>query len=313
MPGVTPTVAQNGSAPMAADPNLAIRLLAENYTTEVTPTAAVKIASFAEALPSGTQIYITFLPGSDYLATIALAKRLRTEGFEPVPHFAARSISNKHMFNDFLARARGEADVTKVLAIAGVPDKPSGAYSDTMQLLATGLFERHGIQSVSVAGHPEGCGCDTTKVLIDALKWKANYAKQSGLDMRIITQFCFEPEPIIAYDRMLRSEGIELPMQVGLAGIASLKTLIGYAATCGVGNSINFLKRQAANVTRLLKPEAPDRIIRSLAEYRASEPDSRIAGFHYFPLGGLLKTTVWANSVAQGRFTLNEAGGFSVT
>jgi methylenetetrahydrofolate reductase (NADPH) len=113
---------------------------------------------------------------------------------------------------------------------------------------------------------------------------------------------------------MLINEGIELPMYAGLAGIASLKTLIGYAVSCGVGNSINFLKRQAANVTRLMKPEAPDRIIRTLAEYRSQEARSRIAGLHYFALGGLRKTAIWANAVAEGGFELDKAGdGLSIT
>jgi methylenetetrahydrofolate reductase (NADPH) len=290
----------------------AIRLLANNFTTEVTPTSAAKIANFTELVPRGAHVYITFLPGSDYKDTVALAKRLRNEGVEPVPHFPARSILDKATLEDFLARIRGEADVTRVLAIAGAPDKPSGIYSDTMGLLATGAFEKHGIRSVAVAGHPEGCGCGTAQVLTDALKWKANYARQSGLEMRIVTQFCFEPEPIIAYDRMLQREGIDLPLHVGLAGIASLKTLIGYAMSCGVGNSVNFLKRQAANVTRLLKPEAPDRIIRALAVHRSSESASRIAGLHYFPLGGLRKTAIWGKAVAQGSFEMDTSGGLAV-
>lgn len=296
----------------AADEKSAVQSLSQGFSTEVTPASAAKVANFGEMLSKGTKVYITFLPGSDYKDTVTLAKRLRGEGFEPIPHFAARSITNQASFEDYLARCRGEADVTQVLAIAGAPDKPCGAYADTMQLLSTGLFEKHGIKSVSVAGHPEGCSCHANAVLISALKQKAEYAKASGLRMQIVTQFCFEPGPVIAYDDMLKREGIELPLVVGLAGVATIKTLIAYAMSCGVGNSINFLKKQAMNVTKLLSAEAPDKVLRATAAHRANDLGSRVAGLHYFPLGGLRKTATWANAVAGGNFALDRDGGLQV-
>ena len=263
-------------------------------------------------MATGTNVFITFLPGSDYLETVSLAKRLRSEGMEPVPHFAARSMKDRAQLEDYISRARGEANVSRALVIAGAPDKPSGDFSDSMQLLSTGLFERHGLTSIAVAGHPEGGNFASSQDLVAALKWKANYAKGAGLRMQIVTQFCFEAEPFVVYDRMLQREGIELPLHAGIAGIATLKTLISYAMSCGVGNSINFLKRQAANVTRLLKPEAPDRLVRALAAHRASEPDSRLAALHLFPLGGLRKTAVWTNALVEGKFELNSNHGLDV-
>ena len=296
----------------AVDEKSAVQTLSQGFSTEVTPASAAKVTNFGELLPRGTKVYITFLPGSDYRDTVSLAKRLRGEGFEPVPHFAARSISDQASFADYLARCRGEADVTQVLAIAGAPDKPCGAYADTMQLLSTGLFEKHGITSVSVAGHPEGCSCHANAVLLSALKQKAEYAKAAGLQMQVVTQFCFEAEPVIAYDNMLKREGIELPLVVGLAGVATIKTLLGYAMSCGVGNSINFLKKQAMNVTKLLSAEAPDKVLRATAAHRANDLASRVAGLHYFPLGGLRKTATWANAVAGGKFALDGNGGLQV-
>ena len=37
----------------------------QNWSIEVTPTGATKIESFAEALPEGTTVNDTFLPGTD--------------------------------------------------------------------------------------------------------------------------------------------------------------------------------------------------------------------------------------------------------
>jgi methylenetetrahydrofolate reductase (NADPH) len=290
-----------------------VRELCRGCSTEVTPASAVKIPSFRELLPQGTDVYITFLPGGDYLQTVALAVRLRKEGFNPVPHVAARSIADRSMLNDYLARAAGEAGVTQVLAIAGAPSSAAGEFADSMQLLATGLFEKHGIRRIGVAGHPESCNCCAETALWDALRWKDAYAARSGSEVHIVTQFAFEVEPFIAYDRALRREDIGLPLHVGVPGIASLKTLLGYAMSCGVGNSINFLKRQATNVTKLLLPSAPDKLLVDLAQHVMSEPHTRISKLHFFTLGGLAKSAQWVNAINEGRFKVSaDQRGFAV-
>ena len=63
----------------------------DDFTIETTPGSAAKISDFREHLRPGTKVSVTFLPGSDFADTIAVAKRLRVEGFEPLPHLAARS------------------------------------------------------------------------------------------------------------------------------------------------------------------------------------------------------------------------------
>ena len=72
----------------------AIQNFMQGFTAETTPGSAAKIADFREHLRPGTVVYITFLPGSDFADTVSVAKRLRNEGFIPVPHFAARSIAS---------------------------------------------------------------------------------------------------------------------------------------------------------------------------------------------------------------------------
>lgn len=91
-------------------------------------------------------VYITFLPGSDFADTIAVARRLKDEGFKPVPHFVARSIPNRQFLEDNLKRLVEEVGIDQVLAIAGAVDKPVGEYSDSTQLLNTGLFDKYGIK-----------------------------------------------------------------------------------------------------------------------------------------------------------------------
>lgn len=297
------TTTETGTARAAA-----IKDFVSGYSIECTPSSSAKIESFGDLLPKGTAVYLTFLSGTDYRDIVALAKRLREEGMEPVPHFAARNIRDRREFEDYVSRATGEAGVTRALAIAGAPNQPSGEYVDSMQLLETGFFDAYGIRNVGVAGHPERCPDCSDNVLLAALRWKNSFAERTDADIHIVTQFCFQSEPLIAYDALLAREGITLPIHVGVAGIATIKTLLKYALSCGVGNSVDFIRKQAQNVTKLLKPTAPDKLLAELAAYRAETPDSNIKALHVFPLGGLQNSADWFNAVAEGDFTMAPDG-----
>ena len=91
----------------------------ENWSIEVTPTGAAKIESFAAALPEGTTVNVTFLPGTDPLDTIAVSRRLADNGMNAVPHIAARSLIDEAQLDDLVSRMTGEADVSEVLVIGG--------------------------------------------------------------------------------------------------------------------------------------------------------------------------------------------------
>ncbi len=289
-----------------------IQKFLNGFTAETTPGSAAKIADFREHLKPGTVVYITFLPGSDFSDTISVAKRLRNEGFIPVPHFAARSIRNEKHFDDCLQQIVGEAGIDWVLCIAGAVDQPVGQYTNSMELLDSGLFDKHGIKRIGLAGHPEGSPDMTDESIMAAVKWKNRFSERSDAEMYLVTQFAFEAEPVIAWDRMLRAEGNQLPIHIGIPGLATLKTLLMHARACGIGNSIQFLIKQTRNVSRLMKVNAPDKLVVDLANYQANDPESGITGVHIYPLGGLRRSAKWSYAVANGDFTLNNKGGFRV-
>ena len=124
------------------------------------------------------------------------------------------------------------------------------------------MFQANGVTRIGIAGHPEG-NPDITKihgeaVLLKALKEKQAYLKANGIDGFIATQFLFEAAPVAEWARTLRAEGIDLPIHVGVPGPATIKTLVKYAAMCGVGNSARFIRKQALNITKLLTVNTPD-------------------------------------------------------
>jgi methylenetetrahydrofolate reductase (NADPH) len=282
------------------------------FTAETTPGSAAKVPDFREHLRPGTVVYITFLPGSDFNDTVIVAKRLRNEGFIPVPHFAARSIPDKTSLDNYLSMVSGEAGVDWVLCIAGAVDKPAGDFSDSTQLLDTGLFDRHGIRKIALAGHPEGSPDMSDEAIRSALKWKNEFSNKTDAEMYLVTQFAFESEPVIAWDQMLQKEGNRLPIHIGIPGLATLKTLLMHAKACGIGASMKFLTRQARNVTRLMVVNTPDKLVTDLADYYANDPDSGISGVHMYPLGGLRRSALWSYAVTDGQFTMNSKGGFDI-
>lgn len=291
----------------------ALLALLSGFSLETTPPSAAKVADFRDMLRTETSVYITFLPGSDIADTVATAKRLRGEGFNPVPHLAARSIPNKAFLADNLSRLAGEAGVTEVLCIGGAVNAPVGEFSDTMQVLDTGLFDKNGVRRIGVAGHPEGSPDISDAGIAAALAWKNAFAQRTGADMYIVTQFCFESAPIVAWDKAIRATGNRLPIRIGIPGIATIKTLLAYAKACGIGPSMSFIAKQARNITKLMSLSAPDKLLVDLATYKAEDPRCGIDGCHMFPLGGLKKTAAWTYAAADGKFVLNRKGGFDLT
>jgi methylenetetrahydrofolate reductase (NADPH) len=283
------------------------------FSIETTPGSALKIPDYRAYLRPGTTVAVTFLPGSDFADTVRTARRLRDEGFEPAPHFAARSIPSRRDFELYLKRLRDEVGVRQVVALGGVMDHPIGEFDSSMQLLETGLFDKYGIETIGLAGHPEGSPDISDTALAEALTWKNAFADRSDAACYVATQFCFEAAPIIAWDRAIRAAGNQLPIHIGVPGLATLKTLINHAKACGVGPSMRVLTRQARNIAKLMTVNAPDRLITELAHYQASDPDCGIAKVHVYPLGGLRRSARWTYGVTDGDFTLKRDGkGFTV-
>jgi methylenetetrahydrofolate reductase (NADPH) len=81
-----------------------IPALLEDYSIEVMPRTAEKVEDFRALLPAGTRVYIAHIDGTEIDDMVATAKRLRDEGFEPMPHFPARSIPGPATLADWIRR-----------------------------------------------------------------------------------------------------------------------------------------------------------------------------------------------------------------
>jgi len=273
---------------------------------EATRPSEAEIDALAAAV-TRAPIYVSAVPSRPPAEQIAVARRLHAHGFEPVPHLAARNFASAMALDDYLAQLVEEAGVRRLLVIGGDRDTPSGAFHHAIEVIESGLPQSRGIREIGIAGYPQGHPRIAASEIDRVLAAKLEAAAATGLDVHIVTQFAFSPEPILAYVARLREGGIEQPIRIGIAGPASVATLLRFAAICGVAASARALARNAGLAKHLFGATAPDAILRALAGAQLGE-----VAPHFFTFGGLGATARWAAAVAAGRIALDRTGGFRV-
>ncbi len=222
-----------------------------------------------DTLPALSDVYVTMLPGGDYKETSKQAANLVKKGFNPIPHFPARSIENDSQLKDFVSRCKNEG-VKQALVIGGSRE-PVGKYDSSIQLLETGYFEN---MKIGIAGHPEGSPDISDSKLEKAMKDKKPYADY------IVTQWLLDPQLIVDY---ISKQTI--PVHVGITGPLKITSLIKFANIVGAKNSINFLKSNFSKALDLMKPRDPNDLI--------GKVKSHTDFFHIYTFGGLKETNKW--------------------
>jgi methylenetetrahydrofolate reductase (NADPH) len=284
--------------------------LMKGWSIEITPKQAMKLERIP--LPRGARVNIAFLPDEHPSGIEQTAARLVYERMVPVPHVPARTLASMDMLDSYL-RGLAAVGVREALVIGGGVATQQGPFAGTMDVLKTGLFQELGFTRIAVAGHPEGSPDIDAHGLAGALAEKNAWAVETGMNVEIMTQFCFDAARVVAWEEAIRLAGNRLPIRIGLPGPASIKSLLRYAQMCGVGNSLSFLSKRAGNVLQLVTAAEPDGFIVDLSRAVAGKDANLIAGLHFYPFGGFEKTAGYASAVADGRFQVESEGqGFTV-
>lgn len=262
-------------------------------------------------LPHGKRIYISHLPKQTWDATLAACDAVSKAGFDPIPHIPVRLLADQSTLDRILDQAVRSAQVKEVLLIAGDYPQAAGPYATVADVLRRGSLQQHGLRRVSLAGHPEG----HPKVPVDEIRRaeleKAMLADQAGLETTFVTQFFFEGQPFLDWASACRSAGVRARLVGGLSGPAGIATLFKFAMRCGVGSSIRALGARPASFVKLIGEHGPESVLRELAEFRGNDA-ADFDGVHLFCFGGYLRTCEWLHRVANGRFKLDERGGFKL-
>lgn len=306
-----PATALKLQAVETPDPARHIRDFLHGFSIEASGLGGAALLGLKTALPAGTAVYLTAVPGRAPDDVIETAALLRALDFEPVPHVAARSVASQGALDDLLGRLATTARVRRILAVAGDCDMPLGPFGSALDLIESGLLQHHGIDEVGIAGYPDGHPRIGSDALARVLAAKIDAAEQTGLRVHIVTQFGFDAGAVVDWLRRLRDSGIEQPVRVGMPGPVNLSTLMRYARNCGVRATAQGLTRNAGLMKHLIGWHAPDGLVRPLAEVGADGRLGQVA-VHFYSFGGAAATARWAAAAADGRFALDRADGFRV-
>ncbi|MDE3115174.1 MAG: methylenetetrahydrofolate reductase [Pseudomonadota bacterium] len=276
----------------------ALAALLKGYSAEVTTHDRASLEA-AALLPRGTEVFIAALMKDDPDRLVATAMKVRQGGLEPVPHIVARNIRSTADLDNLLARLSGEAGVERALVLGGDRDKAAGELESSLQLIETGLFQKHGIKRIAIGCYPEGHPRIAGPVLDAARAAKLRAAEQAGLDVVLVSQFCFDAPPILSLARHMRAQGCKAPFRVGVAGPADRATLVKYALICGVGPSLRALKERQSLARNMLSGETPEGVLGEVAAAQNAEPSLGISGVHFFTFGALANTIKWVESCTR--------------
>lgn len=258
-------------------------------------------------LEPGTKIYSSHLPNQNWTDTEKACRVIAQAGFEAVPHIPVRLLDSAATLDALLGGVIDRAGVREALLIAGDHPRPAGPYTCVMDVLHSGLLKKHGLERVSIGGHPEGHPRVSLVEIRSAEHDKAQVAEQSGLKATFVTQFFFEHAPFLEWVRQLRTAGVRARIVAGLAGPAGIATLFKYAVRCGAGPSIRALGARPQSFMKLVGDHGPERVMRGLAQAR-NAGTSDFNGLHFFCFGGYLRTCEWLHRIVSERFTLNDNG-----
>ena len=286
-----------------------IKNLLKNYSIETTPNVYDKYGKFSDLVPFQNSIYVTYLPDEEAKRVIETSKKLSEEGYDVIPHLPARTIKDISDLESFLGALSEKAGCKKILIIGGGGNQ-KGKISSSMDVLKTDLLSKYQFQEVGLAGHPEGNTDISEEDLDKAIIEKNNFARNTDLKLYLATQFFFEASSFKIWEKKLYKLENNLEIHAGIPGPANLKTLVGYAKSCGISNSIRFLSKQALNLRKIATTKTPDKLIADLADYKEFNPSSKLTKLHFYAFGGIKKTSEWLHNVINSDLKINKNNEF---
>jgi methylenetetrahydrofolate reductase (NADPH) len=262
---------------------LTINSMLEKARFEVIPMKGV--VEEASTLPAGSVVTVTASPRKGIEATFALSEELAGRGFRVVPHLTARQVRDKSHLREIVDRlsAGGFEDV---FIIGGDITEPVGIYDSSSALIADMVEMGNHPRRIGVAAYPEGHPLINHEALLQALK-----AKQPFVNY-MVTQICFDPRIIVKWLADVKTNGITLPVYIGIPGILKRSKLLEISLKVGVGDSSRFLKDHLGMVARLLQHELynPDSLVKKITGLTG---DQVVAGFHIYTFNQCLATRQW--------------------
>jgi methylenetetrahydrofolate reductase (NADPH) len=271
------------------DRRTALARVLENPTFELIPLKNVR--DQAAALPRGAEVSVTASPGKGIQATVDLAIELEASGLRAIPHLSARMIRDRAHLSMLLSRLR-DAGIDRAFVVGGDADEP-GEFLDGLSLLRAMADLGQAPSELGCPCYPQGHPDIPDAALAQALRDKA------PLVHYMTTQLCFDPKAIATFIADRRAEGIELPVKLGIPGVAEIPKLMSISARIGVKDASKFVLRNYRFVGQLLRSGGiykPSRLIQDLAPVIA-DPAAKVIGLHVYTFNNLPATLAWRDEL----------------
>ena len=271
------------------DRRAALARVLEDPTFELIPLTNVR--DRAAALPRGAEVSVTASPGKGIEATIELAIELEGTGLRAIPHLSARMIRDRAHLARLLSRLR-DAGIDRAFVVGGDADEP-GKFRDGLSLLRAMADLGQLPGELGCPCYPQGHPDIPQDALAEALREKA------PLVQYMTTQLCFDPRAIATFIADRRAEGIELPVKLGIPGVAEIPKLLSISARIGVKDASKFVLRNYRFVGQLLKAGGiyrPSRLMQELAVVIA-DPAARVIGLHVYTFNNVPATVAWRDDL----------------
>ena len=257
---------------------------------EVLPTDDVEERVLA-SVPHEVTITVTASPRRGIEATIELAERLARHGYQVVPHISARLIRDDAHLREVLGRvaAMGRREI---FVVAGDAKEPAGQFPDSVSLLTALMAEPHGMKEIGITGYPERHSFIDDDLTIQAMWDKRRVATY------IVSNLCFDPRVVKKWIARVRRRGVQLPIHIGLAGVADPAKLLRISTRIGVVDSARFLRGHSNWFLRMVQPGGydPGRFTTGLLPDLAM-PDRKVAGLHVFTFNEIEPTERWRQEI----------------
>jgi methylenetetrahydrofolate reductase (NADPH) len=241
----------------------------------------------AAALPSGATASITASPGKGIEATVALAIELERSGLRAIPHLSARMIRDRAHLAGLLGRL-ADAGIDRAFVVGGDADEP-GEFLDGLSLLRAMADLGQLPRELGVPCYPQGHRDIPDAALEQALRDKAPFAQY------MTTQLCFDPKAISGFVDAHRAAGLDLPVKIGLPGVAEIPKLLSISARIGVKDASKFITKNVRFVGELLRSGGvyrPTNLVEKLAPLIA-DPGAKVIGFHVYTFNNVPATVEW--------------------
>jgi methylenetetrahydrofolate reductase (NADPH) len=278
------------SEELSPEERTALAAIVRNAKFELIPLKGVQ--DQVALLPPKSTVTVTASPTKGMGVTIELAESIAAQGHDVIPHFSARLMKDRAELKELIARAKA-AGMRKLFVVGG-DGEPSGEFKDGLDLLRALQEVGHHFEEVGVPSYPEGHAQIADDVLMRVLKEKNQYSNATA------TQMSFNPGAVAEWIGKIRSEGVTLPIYLGVAGVVELTKLMTIAARIGVADSARYLSKQAHLVGRLAAQGSfgPDAFLRTLAP-TAVDPASKIHGLHVFTFNQVGNTAAWQKRMLE--------------